>query len=107
MIAKKIGTDPKLKSELAELDKQKHASAPFRIQKGVDTNVFHVYSGKMCIASVNGKANALLIAAAPNLLEACRIVLQGLEDYETGNPEWENNLTADIGTLKAVIAKAS
>lgn len=50
-------------------------------------------------------ANASLIAAAPELLEACRIALQGLEDYGH-NKEWENNLIADIRTLQAAIAKA-
>ena len=48
-----------------------------------------------------GKANAKLIAAAPDLLEACIHALEMCEDSPT-----ENDLTIMAGRLKAPINKA-
>ena len=52
---------------------------------------------------VEGKANAKLIAAAPDLLKACIHALEMCEDRVTPT---ENDLTIMAGRLKAPINKA-
>lgn len=50
-------------------------------------------------------ANARLIAAAPELLEACRAVLANAEDAESTCDD-DGKEYSDIAKLRAVIAKA-
>jgi hypothetical protein len=58
-------------------------------------------------ADAEAEANASLIAAAPELLEYCKMLLEDVErmaeDFEIGR-EWDWSLTEQ--NLKAVIAKA-
>lgn len=74
----------------------KRAPGPWRIEN------FYIISspasGSLTIAKVNdhGDANARLIAAAPDLLEACKLALGG----------FENNNAIDWNILERAIAKA-
>ena len=59
--------------------------------------------GSSDVSEDEGKANAKLIAAAPDLLEACIHALEMCEDRVTPT---ENDLTIMAGRLKAPINKA-
>lgn len=60
------------------------------------------------ISAGERKANAALIAAAPDLLAACEAVQSSLTmmlPYTAGM--WQKNVQASIDTLRAAIAKAT
>ncbi len=53
------------------------------------------------------QANARLIAAAPDLLEACQLILANMEDTEDTGTDRECGEYEDIKKLRAAIAKAT
>jgi len=91
----------------------KHTQGPWQVNKKVSTSVEQVIAGQgiNLIAQcddVDGvrsreedQANALLIAAAPELLEACRVVKELLE-YRQDAFEFAGS----INLLHAVLKKA-
>lgn len=52
-------------------------------------------------------ANGHLIAAAPQLFDACRLAVDSMKDTLDGrNPSWMDNMRADLAFIEAAIAKA-
>ena len=93
----------------------KHTPAPWQLAKSEESKLIKVlnkYGTR--IAGItpmeNDEANARLIAAAPELLEALKTVLQlaeagVIQRNETGKPQW--NLTDELQTIAhAAILKA-
>ena len=85
----------------------KHTPGPWTI-KG--SYIIGYPEANISIAHVLGnvgqpvEANAILIHAAPGLLEACELVEAGLSNDKPENPERQR--TAMLRTLRAAIAKA-
>ena len=52
-------------------------------------------------------ANARLIAAAPELLEACQARLEADEVFEQGTSEWHQSVNCADSMMQAAIAKAT
>ena len=66
-------------------------------------------NGKEAYAALvrDAEANAQLIAAAPELLEACRERLLCDEMYEQGTSEWHQSVDCADAMMHAAIAKAT
>ena len=58
------------------------------------------------LSSPNAEANARLIAAAPDLLDACRIAQKCLIDLAPYPPEVTEGVVGIVGVIRAAIAKA-
>lgn len=69
---------------------------------GVHTYTHQVMYGDDCIASLLTEADARLIAAAPDLLDACKLVLA---ESET-DPHNQDRINHARYVLRAAIAKA-
>lgn len=84
----------------------KHTRGPWEVRENSDSDVF-IMAGDDLIAEVEGnwpepsRANGRLIAAAPDLLEACEAVLS--DTTAEGSPE---KFLADRARCRAAIAKA-
>lgn len=85
-----------------------HTPGPWTVMLRGERGTFHVLEAQRHEAEhtsdgVDGytvsSANARLIAAAPDLLHACKVALPLIEEWLQGTPE-----TADL--LRAAIAKA-
>jgi hypothetical protein len=52
-------------------------------------------------------ANARLIAAAPDLYDACRLAIDSMQEALDGNnPGWMDNMRADLDFIEKQVAKA-
>lgn len=79
----------------------KHTKGPWRISRHAGERYYiSPADGHGCIAAVQGKANADLVMAAPDLLAACRVAFNAIT---TGGERLERAL--DV--LTAAIAKAT
>ena len=85
-----------------------HTPGPWEVSKiGNPYQQFMVYDsdGRNICNTVEGEANARLIAAAPELYDACKLALALIKDhwpYEHGNPQ-----VGDAwGALETAIAEA-
>ena len=90
-------------------DTQKHTPGPWHVERTGrhDSAGRMVVSGNFCLSSVsnlhgNADANARLIASAPELLEACKMMLEDLAEYESPKKGYFKSAEA----ARAVIAKA-
>ena len=85
----------------------KHSPAPWRIS-GSDriTTSHHPLRDMLLVASdVSNPADAALIAAAPDLLEACKFALECLE-LAAKNDNYGHWLDSDWNIIRSAIAKA-
>ena len=71
--------------------------------RAADENICHVHAFVPHGSTPEADANARLIAAAPDLLAALKLVL---EENGTGAPLWEDGSELDL-VVRAAIARAS
>ncbi len=87
-----------------------HTPGPWRVEEGPnDTRVLDVYAGtwKIHHGAWGRQADAFLIAAAPDLLEACEKAEAGISDWRLGSEHKDHadyrNMTASEGYLCSVL----
>lgn len=85
-----------------------HTPGPWVIREPEDDELHEVYAENggdlICfpVYTANQKANLPLIAAAPELLDACKLAAEWLEDLTRGDVDAE----AELAGIKQAIAKA-
>jgi hypothetical protein len=95
----------------------KHTPGPWLIEEGDDDECYHIYSpddgiGTMYIAKDidqgkdHGLADAKLIAAAPDLLEACKALIDA-DHYEHFAVRLNDQEMEGLNKIKAAIKKAT
>ena len=52
-------------------------------------------------------ANARLIAAVPELYDACRLAVVSMQEALDGSPSWMSNMRADLAFIEKAIAHAT
>lgn len=100
----------------------KHTKAPWRVErtKTKRTEIVEIIAGSFdIVCRVNRKnrvnhitrelpqgANACLIAAAPELLEACKAITESRTAWMIGELNWQEKLDYAARLARAAIAKA-
>jgi hypothetical protein len=87
-----------------------HTPGPWHVAPGDDRYVFSPHNAAP-VASCSSKANAALIAEAPNMLAVLKELPDIIKDFDGGNPEtetgWASEEMLDLWMrVNAVIAKA-
>jgi hypothetical protein len=85
-----------------------HTPGPWRVEKFNDTKSWSIYAngGTHSLASIRDAANARLIAAAPDMLEALTNALGWMERYAGDTNDLSGELWRHISSARAAIAKA-
>lgn len=82
-----------------------YPKGPWQIRRA-DNFDYLIQSEKCQIAVVGRKADADLIAAAPELLEALKLLISGFDENKFGNIELQNRKATGISKGLEAIAKA-
>lgn len=90
----------------------KHTPGPWEVRKNEPWVIAKAYGNMKSVVHLNlpieqseeQRANARLIAAAPDLLEALELMLDRFRDTEGSHGQWEEEATENA---RAAIAKAT
>jgi hypothetical protein len=95
-----------LRPLILQASKSKHTSGPWYAEDEFNGNFYYVMGDGGIIAEASGDANARLIAAAPDLLEALKLALATIERMAVQyGPFSSTSGTQDVG--RAAIRKAT
>jgi hypothetical protein len=95
-------------SPMENREKSKHTPGPWEIQpyRSWDKDIFiadrRIRVDNDDVAEGEGEANACLISAAPEMLEALKLLLSSAHDYQTGVKEAEEAINKATGTQETI-----